>query len=561
MHNRKPLRLLILVITTCFSLTAQADPIEGQWKGTLKCGPLLVSPPSPEFSMPISMAVTGKEAVTTRETDHYKEQTRGSIDGSGAISLTGEGRYKAGNGTPWATRFQGQFAGNRFTASGGIFGLDGTKRRECNVDLTQVLGTSRSESAPTATTGFNAAAGVTVSRGHQSPPDEEILGKSRGYPVPSSPFNELDDAYKVGGYSNLDKAFDTRTIKRGSHVSSLPKDQGAAPISYSFKGATYSIDDYLARQRTTSIIVIKDGKIAFEQYQYDRNDGHRMHSQSMAKSITSLLVGAALDEGKIKSLDDLAEHYVPDLKGTALGKASIRNLLQMSSGAAFRTQVGAADSDVSRLTMETYYKKGRGGASAVSWVREGGMPGTQFNYSNADTFTLGLVVRHATNKSLADYASEKLWQPIGAESDATWLVDWAGVESAFTGFSAVARDYARLGILLANDGQANGKQVISSDFLKAATDMSMQPQYLRAKAILGYYGYGYQYWLLPYRTRTFMMMGIMGQAIYVQPESKLVMVLTSVWKDRTGNANDAAQERNQLWAGVLKSLGGRIDQY
>lgn len=138
MHKRKPLRPLILVIATCFSLTAQADPIEGQWKGTLKCGPLLVTPPSPEFSMPISMTVTGKEAVTTRETDQYKEQTRGSVDGGGAVSLTGEGRYKAGNGTPWATRFQGQFTGNRFTASGGIFGLDGTKRRECNVDLTQV---------------------------------------------------------------------------------------------------------------------------------------------------------------------------------------------------------------------------------------------------------------------------------------------------------------------------------------------------------------------------------------------------------------------------------------
>jgi CubicO group peptidase (beta-lactamase class C family) len=558
MLRRIPLKLWSFITCILIAFAANADGIDGQWKGTLKCGPLLVRPPSSEFSMPISMTVTGKEAVTLRQTDQYKEQARGSINGSGAVSLAGEGRYNNGSST-WATRLQGQFTGNRFTASGGIFGIDGTKRRECNVDLTQTAGTNRSESAPAPITGSSTA--VVVADSHRPPPDEEMLGKSRGYPVPSSPFNELDDAYKVGGYSNLDKAFDTRTIKRGSHISSLPKDQGAPSISYAFKGATYSIDDYLARQRTTSILVVKDGKIVFERYQYDRNDGHRMHSQSMAKSITSLLVGAALDEGKIKSIDDLAEHYVTDLKGTALGKASIRNLLQMSSGASFLTQVGAADSDVYRLTMETYYKKGCGGASAVSWVREGGIPGTKFNYSNADTFTLGLVVRHATNISLSDYASEKLWQPIGAESDATWLVDWAGVESAFTGFSAVARDYARLGILLANDGQVNGKQVVSSDFLKAATDMSMQPQYLRAKAILGYYGYGYQYWLLPYRTRTFMMMGIMGQAIYVQPESKLVMVVTSVWKDRTGNANDAAQERNQLWAGVLKSLGGRIDLY
>jgi dienelactone hydrolase len=137
MHTRKLLRPLILFFA-CFSLTAHADQIEGQWKGILKCGPLLVSPPSPEFTMPFAMAVSGKEAITTRETEQYKEQTRGSVDGNGAVSLAGEGRLKNGSGTPWAMRLQGQFTGNRFMASGGIFGLDGTKRRECNADLTQI---------------------------------------------------------------------------------------------------------------------------------------------------------------------------------------------------------------------------------------------------------------------------------------------------------------------------------------------------------------------------------------------------------------------------------------
>lgn len=122
----------------CIAATAHAGNLDGPWRGNLKCGPLLVNPPIPEFSMPIAMAVTGQEAMTIRETDQIKEQTHGRMDDSGTLSLSGEGRYKSGNGTPWTTRLHGRFSGNRFIATGGVFGLDGTRRRECSVDLTRV---------------------------------------------------------------------------------------------------------------------------------------------------------------------------------------------------------------------------------------------------------------------------------------------------------------------------------------------------------------------------------------------------------------------------------------
>lgn len=392
-------------------------------------------------------------------------------------------------------------------------------------------------------------------------PDEEMLGKLKGYPVPTTQYNELEDQYKVGGYSHTDSVYESHKIKRGDRSEDLPRAEPASQIYYSFKGVSYPIQDYLNHQRTTSLLVVKDGVVLFEKYEYDRKDSQRMLSQSMAKSITSLLVGIALDEGKIKSLDDTAEQYVSDLKGTAVGKSSIRNLLRMSSGTNWKTAVGEAGSDNLRLTQETYFQKGHGGASALQWVRESVAPGSRFNYSNADTFTLALVVGAATNNTLANYASKKLWQPLGAEADASWIVDRSGAEVGFSGFNAIARDYARVGIMLANDGLVGGKQIISRDYLRDATDPAMQPDYLKPKVATNYLGYGYQFWTFPLRTRTFAMFGIVGQGVFVQPESKIVMVVTSVWKDISGKANDAASERTALWMGVLKSLDGKFDPY
>jgi hypothetical protein len=176
MRARTPLHHFICIAFAIFTFPVCAEGMEGQWKGTLKCGPLLVSPASPEFSMPISMSVSAREVVTARETDQYTEQTRGSVDGTGKVSLVGEGGYKNGSSS-WATRFQGQFTGNRFMASGGIFGLDGTKRRECNVDLTQIT-SSPTVQTPTASAGSTESLHIVrLSRGQ----DLSILvGKRSG---------------------------------------------------------------------------------------------------------------------------------------------------------------------------------------------------------------------------------------------------------------------------------------------------------------------------------------------------------------------------------------------
>jgi len=281
-----------------------------------------------------------------------------------------------------------------------------------------------------------------------------------------------------------------------------------------------------------------------------------MTSNSMAKSITSMLVGIALQDGKIRSLDDTVEQYVPKLHSGPYGNVTIRNLLRMASGVKW-SQVYSPGSDNYRLNNETMFQKARGGVSAISWVQGTVAPqGTRFNYSAGDSYVLGLVLQAAIGTPLADYMSDKLWAPMGAEDDASWVVDWSGMEPGNCCFSARLRDYGRLGVLLANDGEMNGKQIVDRGYLQEATDSTRQPGYLQAQVTKEPNDYGYQFWLERYKSRTFAMFGVYGQALIVQPESKIVMVFTSVWQDADNPPNP---ERHLLINAILKTLGGSIE--
>jgi CubicO group peptidase (beta-lactamase class C family) len=395
-------------------------------------------------------------------------------------------------------------------------------------------------------------------------PDEADLGKSDGYPVQvlGSTFSMMNERFKVGTFSNMEKVFSHRTIATSLTPSQLLPYEGSSSFTYSYNGQNYSVDDFLNRQRITGLLILKEGKIVLERYQYDRKPEHRFASMSMAKSVVGLLIGVALKEGKIASMDDPAEKYAPALKGSAWGPISLKNLLRMSSGAKWSDKVIAgAETDIARLTAETYYRRARGGASAITWVKDSvAAQGTQFNYSSAETFALALALRGAIGVDLTAYFSEKIWKVIGAESDASWLTDWSGMESAFCCINARLRDYGRLGLLLANDGMWNAREVIPKDFLLEATDATRQPEYMKPRQATSFFGYGYQTWIYPYTTRTFQARGLFGQEIIVQPDSKIVVVMTSV--SRTADtASDVFVERNYFVGAVLKALGGKSDIY
>ncbi|ROZ72484.1 serine hydrolase [Ramlibacter sp. WS9] len=395
-------------------------------------------------------------------------------------------------------------------------------------------------------------------------PDEDVLGKSQGYPAQSAgpAFSMFKEEFKVGTFSHMDKAFWPRTVKAPPVPSDLPAGDPLPALTYPFEGKNYTVDDFFARQRVTGLLVIKDGKVVLERYQYERRPEMRLASFSMAKTVTGLLAGIALRDGLIASLDDPAEKYASELKGSAWGPVTIRNLLRMSSGVKWSDKVGPGlASDGARLAVESFFRRGRGGASAVSWVKDSDHPqGTRFNYNSAETFALGVVLRAAIKQDLGTYLAEKLWQPMGAEADATWLIDASGLEAGNCCLNARLRDYGRLGMLLANDGMWNGRELVPRDFLLDATDAERQPDYLRPRKASQFFGYGYQTWLYPYKTRTFQARGLFGQELIVQPESKVVIVIASVLK-APDVPPEIFVERNYFTGAILKALGGKTDLY
>ena len=396
-------------------------------------------------------------------------------------------------------------------------------------------------------------ASLAALAGHAAP-DEALLGAAQGYP--EGPARGQAEHLVLGARPEnlvasfsgaLERQYPHRDVPCGVGASELPPAQPPRDFTYSHEGQQHSVDDYLARQRVTGLIVLRDGRIEVERYQYGRDARTRFLSASMAKSLVGLMVGIALQEGRIRSLDDKAATYVPALAGTPHGETSIRDLLQMSSGVRFAEQYDGSD-DLARLIDGTLEQQSAGGPAVLQPYRERRVEaGRLFYYSSADTQALGLVLRGATGMPVADYLATRVWQPMGCEDSGSYTLDAAGQEASYAFFHARLRDFARLGVLLANDGRAGGRQVIPQAWLAAATRSTaphVQPQIASP-----YFGYGYQVWTFPGPRHQFALLGVRGQAIFVDPALKLVLVQTAVWKSAGDRA--ARAELLALWHALV----------
>lgn len=387
--------------------------------------------------------------------------------------------------------------------------------------------------------------------GHAAP-DEELLGKSAGYPrgTPQNWF--FLEHVRVGSFSQLDEILPHHSLKRSQTPLALPKAANAPDISYRFDEKDNSLDDFLSHQRVTGFLLIKDGQILAERYQYDRTAQNRFVSHSMAKSIVSLAVGIALAEKKIASLDDTVAKYVPTLAGNAYGETTIRNILRMSSGVAFNEVYDGQD-DISRFVrLRVAY-------DSIKALREFNIreveQGSRFHYASSETVVLTMLLQAVTGTTLSEFLTPRLWQPMGAEADATWIKYPDGTEDGMGAFNATLRDYGRLGILLANDGTVGGKQIVPKDYLLEATDWHRQPDAFRPHKATPYFGYGYQFWLFPGERRRFALLGVYGQAIFVDPVLKLVMVVTAVAKNASVGKESFGRERDAIWRGIVAKYG------
>ena len=352
-------------------------------------------------------------------------------------------------------------------------------------------------------------------------PDEDVLGKRDGYPVCKGLVGGIEQRCLVGNLSHFDEIAPARVVKASGKPRTFRHVLKEPAIRY----ANGNVDTFLAANRNTGLLILKGDTLLVERYQYDRRPEHRLQSYSMAKTVVAMLTGIAIAEGKIKSVDDLAEQYVPELKGHPYGETKLKDLLTMSSGVKFSENYDGKD-DISLLARNTIYGLGPGGVDSVKpFTERANPPGTKFYYASAETQVLGLVLRAATGYPLAEYLSYKIWRPMGAESDASWLVDAGGTEIGFMGINATVRDWGRLGLLLANYGNLNGKQIIPADWVKAAT--MVHSPHLAVGTATKFNGYGYQTWLVDNEGK-FALLGVRGQAVFVDPKTKVVVVITAV---------------------------------
>lgn len=386
-------------------------------------------------------------------------------------------------------------------------------------------------------------------------PDAEAYGASKAYPVPpfEYPPGSRQD-FLVGTHSHFDKLHAMRTVRKPEAPSVLKRAAEEIVPVYHYDGRQKAIADYLDTHPVTGLLIARGDTILFEHYRYARSDQDRLLSNSMAKTITGLLVGIAISEGAIRSIDDAAAIYVPELERTAYGATPLRALLHMSSGVAFRERAYQPDEDIFQLHLALLGSDAVGAIAALrQFSAREAPPNTRFAYASAETEVLGLVVSRAVHMTLAEYLATRIWQKLGAESDAAWAIDSTGHEVAYCCFVATLRDWARLGLMLANDGVWNGQQIVPRQWLLDATAVP-RDSYLRS-TIAQSWGYGYQVWLLPGERRMFLLLGIHGQGLFVDPESKLVMVQTAVRKLPIGDPK--SPEAVALWYAVVAQFGHR----
>lgn len=341
----------------------------------------------------------------------------------------------------------------------------------------------------------------------------------------------------------LDSFFLTRTVKAAARPRVLARGRALPAFETGGARAAY-FTRFLSDQRVRGVLVLQDGKVRLEHYTSPDSPTTRWNSFSVAKSITSTLVGAAMKDGYIRSLDDYVTRYIRTLRGSAYDDVTIRQLLTMTSGVKWNEDYTDVNSDVARMYAQSPEP---GFDMTVSYVRKlprEAPPGTKWVYKTSETNLVGVLVAEATRERLADYLSEKIWRPYGMERDAEWMIDDVGHEQGGCCLALTLRDYARFGQFILDGARVNKSSIVSDGWLLEAT---------RTQVSTGANsGYGFQWW-----TRddgTFEARGIYGQTLHIDPARHLVIVLNSATEQPTDRA--AGQARQEFIAAV----GAEVDQ-
>ena len=352
-------------------------------------------------------------------------------------------------------------------------------------------------------------------------------------PSPIAGILSWKDEQQAKGYRDIEHIFKTTVIRRGKTVHPLPVAKTQLDPTFSYDGETWRVDDYMKAYRVSGVLVLKDGKIVLEKYALGRKPTDRWTSFSVAKSVTSTLVGAAIADGRIKSINDPVTAYIPELKGSAYEGVSVRQMLMMSSGVKWNENYTDPNSDVAKAGGSVTEP---GVNPMVSYLRKlprDHEPGSTWHYNTGETDLVGVLVSKATGEGLAQYASEKIWKPYGMERDGVWMTDPGGQERGGTGISMTLRDYGRVAQFVLDGGKAGGKQIVPADYLADATRREID------NGMPAPGGYGYFWWILP--SGDYQAVGIFGQSITTFRDERLIVVINSAWPKATGRELSAAR--------------------
>jgi len=310
-------------------------------------------------------------------------------------------------------------------------------------------------------------------------------------------------------YPAMETVYQTRPIAAGDRVRALPLAGRTLDPVFTHAGRTWTVDEYMATYRVSGLLVIRDGRVLLEKYGLGRRPQDRWTSFSVAKSVTAILVGAAIQDGRIKSLQTPVTDILPELRGSAYDGVTLRQLLMMSSGVRWSEDYSDPNSDVAVAYMRT--------------LPRAHAPGTKFNYNTGETDLVGILLARAVGMGLADYASEKIWKPYGMEMEGAWVTDPGGLERGGCCISMTLRDYGRVGQFVLDEGVIDGHPVLPPGWAREATSKQIEN---------GQAGYGYFWWMQP--NGAYQATGIFGQSITTFREDRIIIVVNSAWPKSGG---------------------------
>jgi CubicO group peptidase (beta-lactamase class C family) len=345
----------------------------------------------------------------------------------------------------------------------------------------------------------------------------------------------LDANVSALAFRSMDRIFTTRTVPRSGPVWTLPRSDRPLDFTYSWQGGHIDAEQFLERTYTNALLVLKDGRIVSEIYRNNSDANSRFIAWSMTKSLTSVLIGCAIAEGRIDSLDTPITRYVPELVGGGYDGVSIRQVMQMRSGVDYEERYDfgnpgvAASNHIAALVRNTARF-----ADVARTLPRKHAPGAHFQYKTIDTAVLGWLVERVTHGSVAAYTARCVWEPLGAEADGYYIMDGPpgiGREFSGAGYNATLRDFARFGQMMLDGGVANGRRIIPADWVRQSTEPTGPEDARRG-------GYGLQWWTMG-GSNAYAAIGLQGQYIYIDPSTRTVVVKLSYFPPGDNSGLDA----------------------